>query len=247
MSGMLWLWTRAVLAGDIPAPVQAWSDGLTDAYGHYAQVEPAWEPVSDTFPPCPQPGEPIPDAPRSSMSDAHRAAWAKDATAEAARCAALRPGGWRLQLRLTPHDQRIFSPLVLRVSEVAAGQSAENVVAELVSYGVWASKGAQALVPVGPYVVEVDAPCGAGGIFAYDLADAVAAAMKAVPSKGVAPPKQVAVSACGRISFALVSLSDVQEDAQRPREYWGFDFPERRDLEKAAHRETPGTDAEKAH
>ncbi len=43
----------------------------------------------------------------------------------AGACDALRPGGWRLQMRLEPLDQRIFSPLVLRISEVAPDTTAE--------------------------------------------------------------------------------------------------------------------------
>ena len=67
--GLAWSITASV-ASDIPAPVQAWSDGLANGYTHYKSVEPAWEPESDVFPPCPRPGEDIPDAPRSSMFEA---------------------------------------------------------------------------------------------------------------------------------------------------------------------------------
>ncbi len=218
----------AAVAGDIPPPVQAWSDGVAAFYAHYKAVEPAWEPDSDVFPPCPQPGESIPTAPRSSMSLEKRKEWETDPSAGAAACAALRPGGWRLQMRLSPIDQRIFSPLVLRVSAVPEGRTAEGVVSQLVDHGVWAARGFQALVPVGRYIVEVNAPCGASGLFPYDLADAVLAAETVVPG-GAPRPGRVAVSACGRQAFELRARDAVVEDGRRPREYWGFDFPERRD------------------
>lgn len=218
----------AFAGADIPATVQAWSDGLDRAYAHYKSVEPAWEPDSDVFPPCPRPGEPIPTAPRSSMTPDYRAAFERDGATESAACTALRPGGWRLQMRLTPIDQRIFSPIVARVSRVSGTDAAEKVVSELVDRGMWAAKGYQALVPVGPYIVEINAPCGASGLFAYDLADAVRAAHAAAPGSPELP-QQVAVSACGRRSFAMHATTDLLEEGQKPREYWGMHFPERRD------------------
>jgi|GEM_PF-2619403 len=232
---MMWLWLTglAVAADNIPGPVQAWSDGLATAYAHYKSVEPAWEPDSDVFPPCPMAREPIPTSPRSSMTEAHRAAREADPSKATAACAALRPGGWRLQMRLTPIDQRIFSPIVARVSEVSPGQTGERVVTELVERGVWAAKGYQALIPVGAYIVEINAPCGASGLFPYDLADAVLAAESAAPGAAT-PSGQVAVSACGRRSFELRTRAEVLEDGQKPREYWGFDFPERRDRARGA-------------
>ncbi len=222
------LTTAGAHAEDIPAPVQGWSDGLAAAYAHYGSAEPAWEPSSDMFPPCPRVGEAIPDAPRSSMTEVHRALWASDPGKVAAGCDALRPGGWRLQMRLEPLDQRIFSPLVLRISEVAPDTTAEATLTGLVERGVWAAKGYQALIPVGRYLVEVNAPCGASGLFPYDLHDALLAAEQAAPT-GSAPPKTVAVSACGRQAFQLLTRAEVVEEGQKPREYWGFDFPERRD------------------
>ena len=220
---------HAVGADDpIPEPVQAWSDGLATAYAHYAAAEPAWEPQSDAFPPCPRPGEPIPTAPRSSMSEVHRARWEADPATAHAQCSALRPGGWRLQLRMTPHDQRVFSPVVLRVSRVTGDAPAEAVLVDLVERGLWAAKGYQALIPVGAYLVEVNAPCGATGLFPYDLADAVLAAEAAAPGP-TAPPRQVAVSACGRRAYALQARDVVVADGQKPRELWGFRLPERRD------------------
>ncbi len=228
---MILLVVAVAVAQDIPAPVQAWSDGMAEAYAHYASVEPAWELVSDVFPPCPTPGEPIPTAPRSSMSEVHRAAW-KAAPAKAhASCAALRPEGWRLQLRLSPHDQRIFSPAVVRVSQVV-GTSAEHTLTELVDRGIWAARGFQALIPAGPYLVELNVPCGASTVFAYDLADAVQAAAAAQPSPKSAPPATIAVSGCGRMAFEMVPYSTVLEDGQRLREAWGFNFPERRVRER---------------
>ena len=198
MMGSWMVWALgASVAGDIPVPVQAWSDGVANFYTHYKAVVPAWEPDSDAFPPCPKAGEPIPEAPRSSMSVEKRAEWTANAESGAAACAALRPGGWRLQMRLLPMDQRIFSPLVLRVSEVSEGRTAEAVVSELVDHGIWAARGFQALIPVGRYIVELNAPCGASGLFSYDLADAVVAAETVVPG-GAARSGPVAVSACGR-------------------------------------------------
>ena len=88
---MMLVLLSTALAQDIPAPVQEWSDGLAEFYAHYATVEPAWEPDSDVFPPCPRPGEPIPTAPRSSMTQTHRAAWTADSTKQHALCQSLRP------------------------------------------------------------------------------------------------------------------------------------------------------------
>lgn len=227
-ASVLAIWMSVAMAGDIPPPVQAWSDGVASYYAHYQSVEPAWEPDSDVFPPCPRPGEPIPDAPRSSMSPVQRTLWASDPSSATARCAALRPGGWRLQMRLSPIDQRIFSPLVLRVSTVSGDRPAEAVVSDLVEHGIWAARGFQALIPVGSDIVEVNAPCGASGLFPYDLADAVLAAESAAPA-GTAKPGQIAVSSCGRRAFELRSRESVIEDGQKLREYWGFDFPERRE------------------
>ncbi|HCH63594.1 MAG: hypothetical protein CL927_02160 [Deltaproteobacteria bacterium] len=229
MSGTgILLMAGLALGEEIPPSVQAWSDGVASYYAHYKSVEPAWEEDSDVFPPCPQPGEEIPSAPRSSMSPVQRTLWQADAKAAAAGCAALRPGGWRLQMRLSPIDQRIFSPLVMRVSAVPDGRSAHTVVSELVDRGIWAARGYQALIPIGGYIVEINAPCGASGLFPYDLADAVLAAEAAVP-EGIAKPEVIAVSACGRRAFALQQRDAVVEDGRKPREYWGFDFPERRD------------------
>jgi len=167
------------------------------------------------------------------MTDAHRITFAQNPTAAAKACNALRPGGWRLQMRLTPIDQRIFSPVVARVSQVSGDQTAEQVLTKLVEHGIWSAKGYQAIIPVGPYLVEFNIPCGASGLFAYDLADAVKAAHTAAPGEP-AMPTSVAVSACGRRSFALHPTSDVLEDGLKLREYWGFDFPERRDQARGA-------------
>jgi len=224
--------SMAVASDDIPGSVQAWSDGFAQAYSHYPSIEPAWEADSDVFPPCPRPGEPIPSAPRSSMTEDHRAAFANDGAAAHAACAALRPGGWRLQVRLTPADQRIFSPLVARVSQVSGSRPAEEVLTELVERGLWAAKGYQALVPIGPYIVELNVPCGASGLFVYDLADAVTS-LRAIAPGSPALPERVAVSTCGRQAFALRPAAEVIADGKKPREYWGFDFPERRERAKA--------------
>ena len=228
---MMLLFVAVAAAQDIPAQVQAWSDGMADAYAHYASVEPAWEPVSDVFPPCPTPGEPIPTAPRSSMSEVHRAAWKVDPAKAQASCTALRPGGWRLQLRLSPHDQRIFSPVVLRVSKVST-DSAEETLGELVNRGIWAARGFQALIPTGPYLVEINVPCAASTLFAYDLADAVLASVAAQPDPKALPPASIAVSGCGRMAFEMVPYASVLEDGLRLREAWGFNFPERRVRER---------------
>jgi len=229
---MLVLVGALAFAQDIPAPVQAWSDGLADAYAHYAAVEPAWEPDSDVFPPCPRPGEPIPTAPRSSMSETHRAAWTSNAPKQHAACQALRPGGWRLQLRLSPHDQRIFGPAVLRVSEVHGGL-AEDQLQQLVDHGIWAARGFQAIVPVGAYLVELNVPCGAASLFPYDLADAVQAAVAAHPDPKPTPPQKVAVSGCGRMSFEMVERTAIAADGALERNVWGFVFPAHRQRERA--------------
>ena len=220
-------------AQDIPASVQAWSDGLAETYAHYASVEPAWEPESDVFPPCPRPGEPIPTAPRSSMTESHRAAWDADPARQHASCQALRPGGWRLQLRLSPHDQRIFSPAVLRVSQVDA-PDAEAVISKLVDHGIWAARSYQAVVPIGTYLLELNVPCGASSLFAYELADLVTAAVAAHPDPKPASPQRIAVSGCGRMSFEMVDRTEIARDGAREREIWTFHFPQHRERERAS-------------
>lgn len=215
-------------ADDAPDEVLAWVDGVEKAYDrHYKTIAPAWEREALSGPPCPRPGEVIPDAPRSSMTAVHRGAFVADPAKAHAACEALRPTGWVLQTKLVPQDQRTFSPLVVRVSRVPKGEKAEDRVAALLDRGAISSRAWQVLIPTGPYLIEVNAPCATAGVFIYDAADAVKMVHDAYP-KG-APVSRVAWSACGRQAYAWRDVTEVQQDARQPREYWGIDFPDVRD------------------
>ena len=123
--------------------------------------------------------------------------------------------------------------MVLRVSRVE-GDSAEAVLTELVDRGIWAARSYQAIVPVGAHLVELNVPCGASSLFAYELADAVEAVVAAHPGPRPPSPARIAVSGCGRMSFAMVDRAAIVEDGARERELWTFHFPAHRQRERAA-------------
>ncbi len=211
---------------DPPAEVVAWVAKVESAYGHYKSVEPGWEADTLTGPLCPNPAYPLGAAAKAQLGPEQKALGEGDVPALSAACQALRPRGWRVKLELIPVDQRVFSPVVLRVSRAAKGETGDAVLAALLAHGAGGSKAYQAVLGSGPYLVEVNAPCGASGLWAYELEDAVRAVESINPG---APVRRVAVSPCGRTAYAWQDRAAVAADARMPREYWGLDFPEIRD------------------
>lgn len=231
ISGLL---IAAVFAGPAaaapPDEAVAWTVKLQDAMAHQKSVDLGLDEGRTVGPLCPPPGEPLPLAPRSSISDARRAAREADPAAAHAACEAARPRSWQVVARISPADARIFNPLIYRISRVAEGQQAEAVLAELIDHGAEGAPGFHAIIPAGPYLVEVEAACGAGTLWAYELSDALAFVAAAYPP---GPAARVAVSPCGRGALAWVSREAAVEDGQRLREAWGQDLPEARERAKA--------------
>lgn len=231
-------------AQDVPADVQAWSDKLALAYSHYASVEPAWEPDSDLFPRCPTAQHPLyataagSQPSPSPLSDAVQAQLARDPAAVVARCEALRPGDWRLQLRMKPVDQRVFSPLLFRVSHTRGHAPAAPVLAELLDHGLLADTSHIAVIPVGSYLVELSAPCAAGPLIAYELHDAVTAVVAAAPDTP-SPPPFVAWSPCGQDGYERRTPEDIAADARKPRDSFGLRFPQQRERVKHQSSKSP--------
>ncbi len=213
-------------AQEPPDEVVAWVAKTEAFYKHYKSVEPGWEETAITGPTCPSPAYPLQGSVKAQMSPPAVALWETEPAKVTATCDALRPVSWRVKLELIPVDQRVFSPIVLRVSRVEKGAQADAAIQGLMENGAAGSKAFQALVPSGPYLVEVNAPCGASGLWAYDLADAIDAIESVYPAGKVT---RAAVSPCGRIAYAWTSRDEIRESALMPREYWGLPFPEVRD------------------
>lgn len=213
-----------------PAALVRWGNGIKRAFAHYPEVRGGYEEVGAIGGRCLRPGEPTPPAERHPMDPARRAARAADPAAAEAACAAALIPGPLLTASLQPQDQRIFAPLVLRVAAAPGGDAAAAIDA-LLAHGPLTNRSEQALVPVGPFVIEVAAPCQVGGLFAYDLYDVVLAAQQIAPE--LPAPARVAYSPCASLSYQWLPLAELAERAAQPRELWGLDFPEVRDRAKA--------------
>lgn len=236
--GALWaLCSAAAWAGADDRPPEAlvrWGNALKAAYPHYAKVSGGFEREGAIGGRCLAPGEPTPPSERHLISEAARAARAADpAAAERACTAALIPAPL-LQVKLEPHDQRVFAHLVLRVAGEEGGPDARARIEALLSHGPLTNRSEQALVPIGPFVIEVAAPCAVGGGFAYDLYDVILAAQAARPD--LAAPTAVAYSPCATHGYRWMGVAEVQASAAQPRELWGLEMPEARE---AARRRAP--------
>lgn len=229
MSALLtaWLIVGSAQAQDQPPPeAVAWVAKLETAYAHYKSITPDWEASASLGPLCPRPPFPVGAAVQAQLGPEQKALLAKDHAALGAACEAHKPTSWRIRLELLPTDQRVFSPLAIRVGRVESGKKGDAVLEQLLAHGASGSKAYQALIGSGPYIVEINAPCGASGLWAYDLDDAVRAVEAVNPTAKIS---RVAVSPCGRLAFTWQTRDDIQTDARMPREYWGLDFPEVRD------------------
>jgi hypothetical protein len=210
-----------------PEALVRWGNAIKAAYPHYASVTGGFEREGAIGGRCLAPGEPTPPSARHSISEAARAARAADpAGAERACVAALIPAPL-LQVKLEPKDQRVFAHLVLRVAGEEGGPDAKAKLDALLDHGPLTNRSEQALIPIGPFVVEVAAPCSVGGGFAYDLYDVILAIQAARPD--LAPPSAVAYSPCATHGYRWMSVGEVQASAAQPRELWGLDMPEARE------------------
>ena len=84
---------------------------------------------------------------------------------------------------------------------------------------------------IGPFVVEVAAPCSVGGGFVYDLNDVVLAITAARPD--LPAPTTIAHSPCATHGYRWESVAELKAKAAEPRELWGLDMPEAREAARA--------------
>ncbi len=92
--------------------------------------------------------------------------------------------------------------------------------------GVLASKATQALIPVGPYILDLHMPCGATNLLDYEVADLLASFTEApvLPTPGL-----VLTSRCGQLHFDARTADEVEARGRRQTEFFGLPFPEARD------------------
>ena len=210
---------------DVPDAVADWADRFDLAYAHFRDVGLAWGADSTVGPDCtpPDSGEPL--AIVSSRDDALKALYDADPAAFIAGCQALSHTSWELRIDLQPTDRRVFSPQKVRVLPTQGGRPATEIIAAAVQYGANASKASQVLIAADTALVELTVPCGSAAMFAYEAADL----LTALTTAGLSTGDQVAWSECGAAHFNLKPTTWVMAEAQKPREFWGVQFPEARD------------------
>jgi hypothetical protein len=214
----------AALAGrkDIPPAAETWAARLEKAYAHYSGQEFRYGAEGQPWPLCPRPG--ADGSIRSARDPILSQRYQADPAAFTRGCEALQVRGWELWIGLHPTDQRLFSPVQLRVSPLPAGRSGLELLQKAVGEGALASRNAHAVVPVGGWLVELHSPCTSSLLLYDEVADLLAAVSPAMGPE----PAMVALSPCGQEHFTLHTPAHVREQAARPREYFGLPFPDAR-------------------
>ena len=229
---------RAAMAQDFADDAVGWGARLDRTYAHYQSVKPAYLEQAPAGLPCPDPAQGTPSGLLRPGMEAALEKWRSDPVGTARTCRELSYPSWMLRVDLDPRDQRVFAKGWLRVSRVPEGTTGEERLRAWLETGVIASKATQALVPVGPYILDLHLPCGATNLLDYEVSDLLSSFREApvLPMPGL-----VLTSRCGQLHFDARTADEVLARGRRPTEFFGLRFPEARD---AARGETDPTELE---
>jgi len=218
-------------AQELTDDAAGWGARLDRTYAHYESVQPAWLEQAPAGLPCPDPGQGAPSGLLRPGMEAALEKWRADPAGVASTCRELAYSSWMLRVDLNPRDQRVFAKGWMRVSRVPEGTTGEQRLRAWLETGVIASKATQALVPVGPYILDLHLPCGATNLLDYEVSDLLVS-LKEAP---VLPmPGLVLTSRCGQLHFDARTAEDVLARGRRPTEFFGLRFPEARDAARGA-------------
>lgn len=228
-------------AQDLADDAAGWAARLDRTYAHHEKVTPAYLEQAPAGLPCPDPTHGPPSGLLRPGMEAELARWTADPAGTARACRELAYPSWMLRVDLEPRDQRVFAKGWMRVSRVPDGDTGEARLRAWQATGVLASKATQALIPVGPYILDLHLPCGATNLLDYEVADLLA-------SFGEAPvlptPGLVLTSRCGQLHFDARTAAEITARGRRQTEFFGLRFPEARDAARGtldpAELEVPG-------
>lgn len=213
-------------AQDLADDAAGWAARLDRTYAHHEKVTPAYLEQAPAGLPCPDPNQGPPTGLQRPGMEAALAKWEADPAGTARACRELSYPSWMLRVDLEPRDQRVFAKGWMRVSRVPEGTTGEQRLRAWLETGVIASKATQALIPVGPYILDLHLPCGATMLLDYEVADLLASFVEppVLPTPGL-----VLTSRCGQLHFDARTAEEVAERGRRKTEFFGLPFPEARD------------------
>ena len=211
---------------DLADDAAGWASRLDRTFSHYESVTPAYLERAPAGLPCQDPSRGTPSGLLRPGMESALAAWRADPVGTAARCRELSYQSWMVRIDLNPRDQRVFAKGWMRVSRVPEGSSGADRLRAWQETGVLASRATQALIPVGPYILDLHLPCGATGLLDYELADLLKSFDEDPP---LPTPELVLSSRCGQLYFDARSAAEVAERGRRRTEFFGLHFPEVRE------------------
>lgn len=223
---MLLLLVGVAQAQDLADDAAGWAARLDRTYAHHEKVTPAYIEQAPAGMPCQDPAKGPPSGLLRPGMEAALAKWESDPVGAATTCRDLSYPSWMLRVDLKPRDQRVFAKGWMRVSRVPAGTTGEERLRAWQETGVLASKATQALIPVGPYILDLHMPCGATNLLDYEVADLLVSFAEApvLPTPGL-----VLTSRCGQLHFDARTADEVKARGRRQTEFFGLPFPEARD------------------
>lgn len=227
LSVLLWLAFGVHAAETTPPAVTAWADRLEAWYTPQgATLDYRLGPPAPAWPLCPNALPGGDTAIRSARDAALSARYAAEGPELIKRCQALTYSSWELWIEVKPGDQRVFAPLVIRITHFPDDRDPAAFLRELPLLGARATRDADAAFAVGHDIVEIHTGCKTSVLLVYEVGELVAALDAPAGAAHVTDP--ILWSPCAVEHYELHDRVWLSGQATEPRTWFGLDLPEAR-------------------